>query len=189
MYCFPDYYYYFFIQCVVGGCNASFASQGGLARHVPTHFSQQNSSKVSSQPKAKEESPSKAGMNKRRKLKNKRRRSLRKYSVHTERQCVSDGLVFILDSHANSISTILQLCLSVFVHSNEQIGSWAVPVRIQMYVLSLVAKGAVYVDLRTIVILNGEGHGTHPSALAWKIPWTEEPGGLQSMGSLRVGHD
>ena len=26
----------------------------------------------------------------------------------------------------------------------------------------------------------------HPSALAWKIPWTEEPGGLQSMGSLRV---
>ena len=24
---------------------------------------------------------------------------------------------------------------------------------------------------------------------AWKIPWTEEPGGLQSMGSLRVGHD
>ncbi|KPP61438.1 hypothetical protein Z043_120466 [Scleropages formosus] len=62
--------------CVVGGCNASFASQGGLARHVPTHFSQQNSSKVSSQAKVKEESPSKAGVNKRRKLRNKRRRSL-----------------------------------------------------------------------------------------------------------------
>ena len=29
----------------------------------------------------------------------------------------------------------------------------------------------------------------HSSALAWKIPWTEEPGGLQSMGLLRVGHD
>ena len=29
----------------------------------------------------------------------------------------------------------------------------------------------------------------HSSPLAWKIPWTEEPGGLQSMGSLRVGHD
>ena len=27
------------------------------------------------------------------------------------------------------------------------------------------------------------------SILAWKIPWTEEPGGLQSMGSQRVGHD
>ena len=31
--------------------------------------------------------------------------------------------------------------------------------------------------------------GTHSSTLAWRIPWTEEPGGLQSMGSQRVGHD
>ena len=30
---------------------------------------------------------------------------------------------------------------------------------------------------------------THSSILAWKISWTEEPGGLQSMGSQRVGHD
>ena len=30
---------------------------------------------------------------------------------------------------------------------------------------------------------------THSSVLAWKIPWTEEPGGLQSVGSQRVGHD
>ena len=30
---------------------------------------------------------------------------------------------------------------------------------------------------------------THSSTLAWKIPWTEEPGGLQTMGSQRVGHD
>ena len=29
----------------------------------------------------------------------------------------------------------------------------------------------------------------HSSTLAWKIPWTEEPDGLQSMGSQRVGHD
>ena len=30
---------------------------------------------------------------------------------------------------------------------------------------------------------------THSSTLAWKIPWMEEPGGLQSMGSQRVGHN
>ena len=30
---------------------------------------------------------------------------------------------------------------------------------------------------------------TYSSILAWRIPWTEEPGGLQSMGSHRVGHD
>ena len=29
----------------------------------------------------------------------------------------------------------------------------------------------------------------HSSTIAWKIPWAEEPGGLQSMGSQRVGHD
>ena len=30
---------------------------------------------------------------------------------------------------------------------------------------------------------------THSSILAWRIPWTEEPGGLQSLGSKRVGHN
>ena len=34
-----------------------------------------------------------------------------------------------------------------------------------------------------------EGMATYSSILAWRIPWTEEPGGLQSMGSQRVGHD
>ena len=34
-----------------------------------------------------------------------------------------------------------------------------------------------------------EEMATHSSILAWKIPWTEEPGGLQSMGSQRSGHD
>ena len=34
-----------------------------------------------------------------------------------------------------------------------------------------------------------KGTAAHSSILAWRIPWTEEPGGLQSMGSERVGHD
>lgn len=77
-------------QCVVGGCNATFASQGGLARHVPTHFSSQGSSKVSHQSRVKEESPSKAGLSKRRKLKNKHRRSLRKFEhIHFVVLCES----------------------------------------------------------------------------------------------------
>ena len=43
------------------------------------------------------------------------------------------------------------------------------------------------------VLLSGlilsEAMAPHSSTLAWKIPWMEEPGGLQSMGWLRVGHD
>ena len=39
-------------------------------------------------------------------------------------------------------------------------------------------------------ICSGLGNGNHSNSLAWKIPWTEEPGGLQSMmGSQRIGHD
>ena len=34
-----------------------------------------------------------------------------------------------------------------------------------------------------------EGMGTHSGILAWRIPWTEEPGRLQSIGPRRVGHD
>ena len=34
-----------------------------------------------------------------------------------------------------------------------------------------------------------KGVATHSSILAWMIPWTEEPGGLQSLGSQRVGHN
>ena len=34
-----------------------------------------------------------------------------------------------------------------------------------------------------------EENGTHSNILSWRIPWTEEPGELQSMGSQRVGHD
>ena len=34
-----------------------------------------------------------------------------------------------------------------------------------------------------------KGMATHPSILAWRIPWTEKPGGLRVVGSQRVGHD
>ena len=44
--------------------------------------------------------------------------------------------------------------------------------------------------LRQASVLKAEkAMAPHSSTLAWKIPWTEEPGGLQSMGSLRVRHD
>ena len=35
----------------------------------------------------------------------------------------------------------------------------------------------------------GEGNATHSSILAWRIPWTEEMGGLESMGSQKFEHD
>ena len=50
-----------------------------------------------------------------------------------------------------------------------------------------------YIHLKIIIELytlwSEKAVATHSSTLAWKVPWTEEPGGLQSMGSLRVRHD
>ena len=43
--------------------------------------------------------------------------------------------------------------------------------------------------LVNIMYLEEKAMAPHSSTLAWKIPWTEEPGRLQSMGSLRVGHN
>ena len=50
-------------------------------------------------------------------------------------------------------------------------------------------------DMRDVGLIPGtgrsleEGVAAHSSILAWRIPWTEEPGGLQSTGKQRVGHD
>ena len=51
----------------------------------------------------------------------------------------------------------------------------------QSYLVALLSNGGyAFVE---------KAMATHSSTLAWKIPWTEELGRLQSMGSLRVGHD
>ena len=50
-------------------------------------------------------------------------------------------------------------------------------------------------DIRDMGLIPGsedpleKGMATHSSILAWRIPWTEEPGRLRSIGSQRVGHD
>jgi len=46
-----------------------------------------------------------------------------------------------------------------------------------------------HVSFTFLVPSSEKAMATHSSTLAWKIPGTEEPGRLQSMGSLRVGHD
>ena len=52
-----------------------------------------------------------------------------------------------------------------------------------------ILQGVFLNKIMTLHSLMEKAMAPHSSTLAWKIPWTEEPGGLQSMGSLRVGHD
>ena len=56
-------------------------------------------------------------------------------------------------------------------------------------VKNLPAMQETWVQSLGLEHLLGKGMATHSSILAWKIPWTEKPGRLQSMGSQRVGHD
>jgi len=48
---------------------------------------------------------------------------------------------------------------------------------------------ALVISFFKFLFYSGGGNATHSSILAWKIPWTEEPGRLQSVGSQRVRHD
>ena len=60
----------------------------------------------------------------------------------------------------------------------------------------ILVKGRVFIktakeftDSLQLIIIWEKAMAPHSSTLAWKIPWTEEPGRLQSIGSLRVRHD
>ena len=50
-------------------------------------------------------------------------------------------------------------------------------------------KSLIPENLKEVAPKREKAMAPHSSTLAWKIPWTEKPGGLQSMGLLRVGHD
>ena len=58
-----------------------------------------------------------------------------------------------------------------------------------MFKLDLEKAEEPEIKLTTSIGSPEKATAPHSSTLAWKIPWMEEPGRLQSMGSLRVGHD
>ena len=67
------------------------------------------------------------------------------------------------------VSFLIRLCLSFFLNTYPGVETW---------VRSLGREDALE-----------EAMAAHSSILAWRTPWTEEPGGLESMGSQRVRHD
>ena len=59
--------------------------------------------------------------------------------------------------------------------------------KVSIYVLLVNKKYTHF--CRRLLLVSEKAMAPHSSTLAWKLPWTEEPGRLQSMGSLRVGHN
>ena len=64
-----------------------------------------------------------------------------------------------------------------------------------VFLVSFMSKNSAYIQVMNLfiflllTIVLEKAMAPYSSTLAWKIPWTEKPGRLQSMGSLRVGHD
>ena len=85
-----------------------------------------------------------------------------------------------LNMHAQAKSSCCDLCQSVFSY---------------IFLLSIIVSDLTFrflIHFEFIFVYGVRAEkamAPHSSTLAWKIPWMKEPGRLQSMGSLRVGHD
>ena len=79
---------------------------------------------------------------------------------------------------------IVPVCMYTHTHTHTHIASL-----VAQTVKNLSAMQEVQVQSLGQKDLLEKGMANHSSILAWRIPWTEEPGRLQSMGLQRVGHD
>ena len=71
----------------------------------------------------------------------------------------------------------------------KKVGKTTRPFRYDLNQISYDYTVEVRNKFKELDLIEEKEMAPHSSTLAWKIPWMEEPGGLQSMGSLRVGHD
>ena len=91
--------------------------------------------------------------------------------------------VFFLESH------------SFLLRPPTEVASWAVALLSVEHFgnlwgfLFIERENSVLAFSGRVLVLSEKAMAPHSSTLAWKIPWTEEPGRLQSMGSLRIGHN
>ena len=79
---------------------------------------------------------------------------------------------------------IVPVCMYTHTHTHTHIASL-----VAQTVKNLSAMQEVHLQSLGQKDLLEKGMANHSSILAWRIPWTEEPGRLQSMGLQRVGHD
>ena len=100
------------------------------------------------------------------------------YSISQEALCAFGGTDSLLWQTVHNFGFAFSFCLYRSLMSG----------RCERLIPSQAFPGHVSLHIPLKQVL-GEGNGTPPHFLAWKIPWTEEPSRLQSMRSLRVGHD
>ena len=108
-------------------------------------------------------------------------KSLHSCRIHDPVDC--QALLFWGSPGKNTGMDCHALLHVVYSNSNTNLGG----TRWFCIIFYLIFK--IFILYWSIVDLLEKAMAPHSSTLAWKIPWTEEPGGLPSMGSNRVGHD
>ena len=88
----------------------------------------------------------------------------------------------------------MKICVCNFQIKMKNSRIWAQLITVRASLVAQSVKNLPAVQETQVQFLGWEDPlekemATHSSILAWKIAWTEEPGGLQSMGSQRVGHN
>ena len=106
-------------------------------------------------------------------------------------------------TYGNSIFNLLMNCQTVFLSFILNFITFVLLFHLLLWLIDVSWKNSIWVELfvngirfyKGSLIFNGTwifktyGMATHSSIIAWKTPWTEEPGGLQFIGSQRVRHD
>ena len=105
--------------------------------------------------------------------------------------CVTVSGVQLSKSHSTlAQSHVLKTHLLVYNTGEEVWGLKGCPSKIHLATILHAHNSPAYHRRFLKHLLGSEkAMAPHSSTLAWEIPWTEEPGGLQSLGLLRVGHD
>ena len=106
--------------------------------------------------------------------------------------CIESIDCFGYYGHFNNINYSKSRALAIFPFACVIFNfSHQCPMQFSKYTsfIVLVRYLLLYKILNCTFLGSEKARAPHSSTLAWKIPWTEEPGGLQSMGLLRVGHD
>ena len=82
---------------------------------------------------------------------------------------------------------VITSCIKSTFHCTSLI--WSINGSLVLHRMKRHFKTIHFLDLRSVHVTPEKAVATHSRTLAWRIPWMEEPGRLQSMGSRRVGHD
>ena len=91
--------------------------------------------------------------------------------------------------HHYTIIQIISIVLENYLHSSYLLGAFPGDANGKESACQCRKYNEMWVQFLGQKDTLEEGMATHSSILVWKIPWTEEPGGFQSIGSHRVGHD